>query len=55
MTILGILSVVASMVQLQAEINCLNKEERQEILKEANLPVTIPANQKQILLYPGQN
>ena len=34
----------SSMVQLQAEINCLDKEERQEILKEANLPVTIPAN-----------
>jgi hypothetical protein len=34
----------ASQVQLQSEIRCLSKEERQEILNDANLPITIPAN-----------
>lgn len=32
----------ASIVQLQSEIRCLPKEDRQEILKGANLPITIP-------------
>ena len=32
-----IISGGTSMVQLQSEIRCLSKEERQEILKDANL------------------
>ena len=32
----------ASVVQLQSEIRCLSKEDRQEILKGANLPIIIP-------------
>ena len=48
----------ASMVQLQFGINCLSKEERHEILKEANLPITIPSNhvlamKADLALYPG--
>lgn len=31
-----------SVVQLQSEIRCLSLEERQEVLKGANLPVVIP-------------
>ena len=31
------------MIQLQSEIRCLQKEEREEVLKGANLPITIPA------------
>ena len=34
----------ASLEQLQSEIRCLSKEERQEILKDANLPISIPAD-----------
>ena len=34
----------SSLVQLQSEIRCLTKEEGQDILKDANLPITIPAN-----------
>ncbi len=32
----------SSVVQLQSEIRCLSKEEREEILKGVNLPITIP-------------
>lgn len=31
-----------STVQLQSELRSLNKEERERVLKEANLPITIP-------------
>ena len=32
----------ASIIQLQSEMRCLSKEERQEVLKNANLPIVIP-------------
>lgn len=31
-------------MQLKSEVRCLSKDERQEILKGANLPITIPAD-----------
>lgn len=33
-----------STAQLQSEIRCLSAEERQEVLRDANLPITIPAD-----------
>ena len=32
-----------SLVQLQSEIRCLSKEERESLLKGVGLPITIPA------------
>ena len=31
-----------SCAQLQSELRCLTREERQQVLKEANLPIVVP-------------
>ena len=33
-----------STTQMQSEIRCMSKEDRQELLKSAGLPVVIPAD-----------
>lgn len=33
-----------ALTQLQSEVRCLSKDERQELLQEAGLPIVIPAD-----------